>query len=402
MRIVTNTVLAGLIAAVCLALALIITSHNKQKTDALENSKFEIRNSKFPPKAVSWPMFRGSQELSGRTSGALADSMRLLWKFKTGGPIKSSPVIDAGLVFVGSADANIYAIDLEKGKQVWAYKTADAVEATPCIVAGSLFVGSADGFLYALDAKTGSLRWKYKTDGQILGAANWTRSPDGQNIWILVGSYDNKLHCVDSGTGKVVWTYQTESFVNGAPAVSQGVAVFGGCDARIHVIAVADGNAAAQIDTGAYIAGSAALVDGHAYVGNYDNVLIKADIAAGTILWKYSDADAPFFSSPAVGQDVVVVGGRDNRVHCIRCSDGERVWTFATLGAVDSSPVICGDKVAVGCEDGRLYMLKLSDGRKVWSYEIGQAVTSSPAVAGGIIIVGSNDGFLYAFVDSNA
>ena len=369
-------------------------------------------------------MFRGGQELSGKASGTLADSMKLLWKFKTGGQIKSSPVIDSGLVFVGSADANIYAIDLEKGSRVWAYKTTDAIEATPCVVAGSVFVGSSDGFLYALDARTGSLKWKYKTDGQILGAANWIPvlasapvaeaapatgaganrpsllsrgSTDGKGVWILVGSYDNKLHCVDSRTGKMVWTYQTESFVNGAPAVSQGVAVFGGCDARIHVVSLADGNAVAQIDTGAYIAGSAALVDGQAYVGNYDNVFLKADISAGTILWKYSPDTPGFFSSPAVGDDVVVVGGRDNRVHCVRRSDGKQVWTYATLGAVDSSPVICDDKVVVGCEDGRLYMLKLSDGSKVWSYEIGQAVTSSPAVAGGMIIVGSDDGFLYAF-----
>jgi len=356
-------------------------------------------------------MFRGGQELSGKASGTLADSMTLLWKFKTGGPIKSSPVVDDGLVFVGSADANVYAIDLERGSRVWAYKTSDAVEATPCVVAGSVFVGSADGFLYALDARTGSLKWKYKTDGQILGAANWTASPDGQGVWILVGSYDNKLHCVDSGTGRAVWTYETESFVNGAPAIGKfeirnlkfeipakgGVAVFGGCDARIHIVSLANGSSRARIDVGAYIAGSAALVDGQAYVGNYDNVLIKADITAGTILWKYSGADAPFFSSPAVGEDVVVVGGRDNRVHCAGRSDGKQVWTFATLGAVDSSPVICGDKVVVGCEDGRVYMLKLSDGSKVWSYEIGQAVTSSPAVVGGIIIFGSDDGFLYAF-----
>jgi outer membrane protein assembly factor BamB len=443
MRIVTSTILAGIIAAVCLILALIITSRTKPTGTEGRGQKTEDRNrsSVLRPlssgnRHLSWPMFRGGQELSGKASGTLADSMTLLWKFKTGGPIKSSPVVDDGLVFVGSADANIYAIDLEKGSRVWAYKTTDAVEATPCVAAGSVFVGSADGFLYALDARTGSLRWKYQTGGQILGAANWTPalasapvaeappatgaganrqsprergSPDGQGVWILVGSYDNKLHCVDSATGKVVWTYETESFVNGAPAIGKfeipakgGVAVFGGCDARIHVVSLVDGNAAAQIDAGAYIAGSAAFVDGQAYVGNYDNVLIKADVAAGAILWKYSGADAPFFSSPAVGEDVVVVGGRDNRVHCIRRSDGKQVWTFATLGAVDSSPVICGGKVVVGCEDGRVYMLRLSDGSKVWSYEIGQAVTSSPAVVGGMIVIGSDDGFLYAFVGSNA
>ncbi len=425
MRIVTCTIYAGLIAAVFLTLALIITSRIKQRTED-RGQKTEGRGQKtedgnrpsiIPPSSSAirhlsplgdplreWPMFRGSQGLSGTAPGTLADSMTLLWKFKTAGAVKSSPVIDGGLVFVGSADASIYAIDLEKGSRVWAYKTTDSIEATPCVVAGSVFVGSGDGFLYALDAKTGSLKWKYQTDGQILGAANWIQPRDGQGVWILVGSYDNKLHCVDSDTGKAVWTYQTESFINGAPAIGKfeipaesGVAVFGGCDARIHVVALADGSVRAQIDAGSYIAGSAAFVDGQAYVGNYDNVLIKADIATGEILWKYSDADAPFFSSPAVGEDVVVVGGRDNRVHCIRRSDGKQVWAFAALGAVDSSPVICGDKVVVGCEDGRLYMLRLSDGSKIWSYEIGQAVTSSPAVVGGMVVIGSDDGFVYAF-----
>jgi outer membrane protein assembly factor BamB len=85
------------------------------------------------------------------------------------------------------------------------------------------------------------------------------------------------------------------------------------------------------------------------------------------------------------------------RVHCIGRDDGKQLWTFKTLGEVDSSPVICGDKVIVGSEDGRLYMIRLSDGSKVWSYEIGQPVTSSPAIAKGMVIVGSNDGYLYAF-----
>ncbi len=84
-------------------------------------------------------------------------------------------------------------------------------------------------------------------------------------------------------------------------------------------------------------------------------------------------------------------------MHCVNRYDGKVVWTFQTLGEVDSSPVICGDKVIIGSEDGRLYLLRLSDGKQVWSYEIGQPVTSSPAVAKGMVVVGSDDGYVYAF-----
>ncbi|OHB73848.1 MAG: Pyrrolo-quinoline quinone, partial [Planctomycetes bacterium RBG_16_55_9] len=288
-------------------------------------------------------------------------SLTFLWKFKTGDTVKSSPVIVGNRVFVGSSADNVYAIDLSMGQKVWSYKTTDAVEATPCAVEGAVFVGSLDGFLYALDAENGSLKWKYETEGQILGAANWTQSPDGR-IWILVGSYDNRLHCLDANDGAVVWTYETDNYINGSPAVDDNKTVFGGCDALIHVVSLVDGSKIAEIDSGSYIAASAAFVDGQVYVGNYENVFIRADIAAGKIIWEYRESNAPFFSSPAVGESVVIFGGRDSLVHCVGRDDGKVVWTFKTLGEVDSSPVLCGDKVVVGSEDGRLYILRLSDG----------------------------------------
>lgn len=352
-----------------------------------------------PPSEIvnaNWPMFRGGPNLSGRASGALPDELKVLWKFKTNGGIKSSPAVVDDLVFIGSSDKKVYAIDVKNGQQVWAYQTTDAVEAAPCVIEGTVFIGSSDGFLYALEAKDGSLKWKYETAGQILGSANWTRSPDGR-LWILVGSYDNKLHCVDSANGQAVWIYETGNYINGSPAVDDGKTAFGGCDAVIHVVSLADGGKVMEIDGGSYIAASAAFLDGQIYVGNYDNVFVRADLSAGAIVWKYADSDSPFFSSPAVGESAVVFGGRDKRVHCVGRNDGKVLWTFPTLGEVDSSPVICGGKVVVGCEDGRLYVIRLSDGAKIWSYETGQPITSSPAVARGMIVVGCDDGYLYAF-----
>ena len=396
MKTVNKTIIAVvIIAGLCLIFVLIIKSRPESgdKEIVIEPTHPQVESQT----QTSWPMFRGGQSLLGTAQGSLPDSLQLLWKFKTGGDIKSSPAIDAGLVFIGSADANVYAVDLEKGHKVWEYQTGDAIEATPCVVDGGVFVGSSDSFLYALDANTGSLKWKYETNGEILGAANWTRSPDGRRTWILVGSYDNILYCLDSANGKLIWKYETDNYINGSPAVGEGIVAFGGCDAMIHIVSLTDGSEIKQIDSGSFIAASAAIFEGRVYVGNYDNVFISADIASGKIAWKYSGSDYPFFSSPAVDRNVVIFGGRDSRLHCVRRDDGKPVWKFKALDEVDSSPVICGDKVIVGSEDGRLYMIRLSDGKKVWSYEIGQAVSSSPAVANGMVIIGCNDGYLYAF-----
>jgi len=396
MKVVTRVILAiAVTVVVCVLFAVLII--NRPESGGKPTVTEPVRSKVTIDDGSSWPMFRGGQSLSGRASGTLPDELAVVWKFKTNDSIKSSPAIVDGLVFIGSSDENVYAIDLESGKKVWAYKTTDAVEASPCVVKGSVFVGSLDGFLYALNAENGSLKWKYETEGQIPGAANWTLSPDGQQLWILVGSYDNKLHCVDSTNGNILWTYETDNYINGSPAVDDRKAAFGGCDAMIHVVSLIDGSKVTEIDSGSYIAASAAFHDGQVYIGNYDNVFMKADVAAEKVVWEYKGSDAPFFSSPAVGESVVVFGGRDERVHCVGRDDGKVVWTFQALGEVDSSPVICGDKVVVGSEDGRLYVIRLSDGSKVWSYEVGQPITSSPAVARGMVVVGCDDGYVYAF-----
>ncbi|MBN1361436.1 MAG: PQQ-binding-like beta-propeller repeat protein [Sedimentisphaerales bacterium] len=346
---------------------------------------------------TTWPMFGGGPGLLGRASTTLGDSLAFLWRFKTNAEVKSSAAIYEGRVFIGSSDGHVYAINLQDGTKLWSYATEDAVEAAPCVVEGRVYVGSSDNCLYALDAATGDLEWKYETEGEILGAANWTRSPDGQVLWVLVGSYDNRVHCVNGATGKAVWTYETQNYVNGSPALGDGKCAFGGCDAFIHVISVADGTKLTEIDGGSYIAASGAFAEGQVYIGNYDNVFIRADATKGEIVWRYTESDAPFFSSPAVTDDLVIVGGRDALVHALRRDNGDRVWTFKTLGEVDSSPAVCGDKVIVGSSDGRLYMLRLADGTEVWSYEIGQPIISSPAVAQGTVVVGCDDGYVYAF-----
>ena len=108
-----------------------------------------------------------------------------------------------------------------------------------------------------------------------------------------------------------------------------------------------------------------------------------------------------FFSSPSIGSDRVVFGGRDKALHCARRSDGEPLWKFKTRRKVDSSPVICGDAVVFGSADGRLYIVSLADGEERWTFDIGQSVVSSPAVVDGRIYVGANDGRLYAFGEAS-
>ncbi|MEJ0101309.1 MAG: PQQ-binding-like beta-propeller repeat protein [Bacteroidota bacterium] len=92
--------------------------------------------------------------------------MELLWKFKNGGRIFSSATSGNGLIYFGSDDNMVYALDENSGKQAWSYRTGAAVNSSPLFVNEKLFVLSNDGYFYALDGKTGKLLWRFRTKGE--------------------------------------------------------------------------------------------------------------------------------------------------------------------------------------------------------------------------------------------
>ena len=78
--------------------------------------------------------------------------------------------------------------------------------------------------------------------------------------------------------GQALWTYETGNYINGSCAVANGQIVFGGCDARVHVLSTTNGAQIKEIDAGAYIAASAAMAGDCAYVGHYDNEFLCLDL----------------------------------------------------------------------------------------------------------------------------
>ncbi|MFP4354481.1 MAG: PQQ-binding-like beta-propeller repeat protein [Phycisphaerae bacterium] len=351
--------------------------------------------------ADAWPVFRGTAGLTGVSGSALpaVEKLEVLWRFKTDQAVTGTAAIADGVVYIGSQDKNLYALNLATGKKRWAYQADDAFDAPAMVHDGKVYIGSLDGVFHAVDAKTGKKVWSAKTEDKIMGGANLLpASGPGQADRILVGSYDFSLYCFDAKSGKKLWTYKTDNYINATPAVSDGKAMFGGCDALIHVVDIVKGRARQQIDAGAYISNAAAAVGPLVYVGNYEGELLCGDTRVGKTRWVYSgDNEDPFFSAPAVTADAIVFGGRDGDLYCLDVKTGNKKWTFRTRDQVDSSPVIVGDKVIFGSQDGRVYLLELKTGKKLWQYETASSIISSPAVASGVVIIGADDGNVYAF-----
>ena len=108
----------------------------------------------------SWPMFHHDLAHTGYSTSSPPNLNVTLWKYQTAAGIFSSPTIEAGVVYFGSEDKVIYAINSDTGVQVWNYTTGGGVDSSPAVSNGKVFVGSYDGSLYALDASTGKILYQ--------------------------------------------------------------------------------------------------------------------------------------------------------------------------------------------------------------------------------------------------
>ena len=89
---------------------------------------------------------------------------RFLWEFETEGQVSDPAIGFNGMVYVGSTDNNLYAINGKSGVKLWEFKTGGIVSSSPAIGSdGTVYVGSYDNNkLYAI-----------KTDSKGLAISPW-------------------------------------------------------------------------------------------------------------------------------------------------------------------------------------------------------------------------------------
>jgi outer membrane protein assembly factor BamB len=90
------------------------------------------------------------------------------WSFKTSNHIYSSPALVGGSVYFASANGSVYALNTN-GRSRWSFDTGAPVRSSPALGRAPgghgwiVYIGSSNGRLYALDAANGRLRWSYDT-----------------------------------------------------------------------------------------------------------------------------------------------------------------------------------------------------------------------------------------------
>ncbi|WP_283133884.1 PQQ-binding-like beta-propeller repeat protein [Rhizohabitans arisaemae] len=316
----------------------------------------------------------------------------LRWSFTTGEFVSSSPAVVGGVVYCGSGDNKLYAIDAATGRRLWEFTTRDKVFSSPAVADGIVYVGSGDRNLYAIEAATGRQRWAFTTGG-------WVRSsPAVDDGTVYIGSGDKNLHAVDLVTGRQRWRYSTGAEVNSSPAVADGTVYVGDDDGRLHAVDAATGRRRWTFTTTPRrVRSTPAVEDGTVYVSSYDKHLYAVDAATGKQRWTFpTGGRVP--SSPKVVDGVVYLGSIDRNVYAIDAATGNRRWAFTAGAELYSSPAIADGVLYIGDYAGRFYAIDLAAGRERWTYATGDKITSDPVVgiAEGTVYLSSYDTKIYA------
>ena len=341
---------------------------------------------------TNWTQFRysalhkGANPVENVLSPANVSAIDRDWSFTTGGSVSSSPAVVNGVVYVGSDDTNLYAVNAATGAQLWSFATSSNVS-SPAVANGVVYV-VGNGNVYALNAATGAQQWT-----QPIGSDS-TSPPTVANGTVYVG-LGASIYAFNAATGAQQWTFTTGEVVDGAPAVANGVVYAGSVDGNLYALNASTGAqlwsfAAGEVET------APAVANGVVYVGSDGGNIYALNAATGAQLWSFA-IGSNVFSSPAVTNGVVYVGSNDGNVYALDAATGTQLWSYTTGNSVGSSPAVANGVVYVGSNDDNIYALDAATGTRLWSYTTGGPVGSSPAVVNGVVYVGSDDGNLYAF-----
>ncbi len=347
-------------------------------------------------------MFRGDASHAGaETNNDISFPLRVKWKvYNSSKGIVSTPVVADGLVFFGSFDKNLYALDASSGQIRWKYETGGAVVTSPAVSNGVVYFGSADGSFYALDANTGKKKWSFQAAASPNKIETAIQSSPVINDGIVYfGNNEGRMFALDADKGTKIWEFTTNFKIDESPAISDGMVYFPS-NMVLYSIDAKTGNLIwkSQIQNGL---GSTPTVDNGMVLYDDDVHLLAYNGNTGDVVWKVSGLGA-WGNNPAV-KDRVAFYGNQRGFFAVDILTGKQKWeNNSTASGTGIPPVFAGGSVYFIDSQANIDAFDLQTGELKGRFKFQAdfspywAVPTSMTIANGVIYLGSMDGNIYA------
>jgi polyvinyl alcohol dehydrogenase (cytochrome) len=173
---------------------------NKQKsTQFLCEDGSQLIKASSKASWTGWGGAQGNQRFQAQetilNTGNVGD-LKLKWAF--GFPettrVRSQPTVTASMVYIGSQEGTIYALDADIGCVRWTFDAGTEVRGAiklhthPTDGRSILVFGDTKANAYSLDANTGAMLWKTKIHEHILATVTGSVNADQDKVYVPVSS----------------------------------------------------------------------------------------------------------------------------------------------------------------------------------------------------------------------
>lgn len=311
-----------------------------------------------------------------------------IWTFKCEDEIRGTASYQDGVIYIGSYDHNLYALEADNGKFIWKYPANGGIVSKPAIHDNKVYFGSTDQYIHAVSSRSGKKVWVQSTDGAIYS------SPTIAEGHLFIGSDDEQLHVLNILAGREAWSVNLGSRVRSSPIVAADSVFVGSENGEIQCYDFS-GNIRWRTAAKRAVTATPHFYDGVIYITSLDGVLYAIDAKSGWVIWRYR-MESGSIGTPTSHENHVYVGSTDNTFYCVNIKSANKVWSFDTDNQINSSPVLYKGAVYFCNVDGLVYSLHAGSGRLRWKYQAEGSITGSPIIVNDILYIGATDNKVYA------
>ncbi len=335
----------------------------------------------FPPAIGDGLVFVGN--LKGRFLAIHADTGKVAWRKEFGRCIASGPAVKGRTVVVAltnpypclghdsrtSQRGFVVAMDAITGRQLWRHPMG-VTESSPLVVRDLVYVGSWDHHVYALDLDNGKTRWTYDTGEEIDSSAAYA---DGM---VYIGGNDGHVFAFNAWNGNLMWRASSFSrfgrreYFYATPAVAYGRVYIGNTDGTLYAFGAKTGDLLWAQHAGTYVYTAATVWRRRVYIGTYDGYFKAYNAATGDEIWSWS-APAKVHAASTIMAGLVYFstastfpGAHPSRyikrgprgIYALNALTGKPVWQHLGIGMY--APVVADDERTYLIGSTRVYAVE--------------------------------------------
>ena len=221
--------------------------------------------------------------------------------------LAASPTVVNGIVYFSNRGSigpgyGFHAVDANTGARKWGPVSIIITSSSPCVANNIMYAGSEQNGLLALDASTGKQLWSFISKPNS-GYLIYHSAPTVSNGIVYVGgsSSDPKLFAVDAATGVKKWEFLTGGPIDSSPIVANGIVYFGSGDYKLYALDAATGVKKWEVLPVNFndIESSPLVANGLVYV-TAGSFVFAYDAATGAKKWEFKSNRSFGSSSPCL------------------------------------------------------------------------------------------------------